>query len=1241
MKRNRLLTIVFILFAFLGIQAEGLDDGLKLHFDFSQVSGGMVPDAVAGGTVSATLCNNARIVKAGKYSVLDLGTSNGYLDMSAQAGKALKECTDWSASVYYFVNSGQDISGSGNFLYSFSSNAACDASSGQYCAYRINVQRYATSTGGYGNETGLEVGSASAKGRWVNVVFVQKGTTGTLYIDGVEKGTVEKMPLLKDLFTTEEPLYCWIGRSPFSADLYLANTLVADFRLYSRALEPKEITRLALVTNDIEQEYFHGEQGDLSALSEVVSETQRQLSADLSDYPADAVVVLEDVYQKVKGKAEQETLAQVAIDAYTSELQTALNAFLATRGFVFTDNSQSSLYDVNRGFRHPGGLHTDADFERIRKQLAEGNERVTKAYNILKSAEYAQPTCAIWPVETVIRGEGAQNYINAARGASIAYQNALRWKIEDNKDCAQYAVNVLNQWADVCKGIGGNSNYALAAGLYGYEFAQAAELMRCYEGWKTKDFEKFKRWMLDVWYPSAVGFLRGRNGTWENAGNKPNAGWGTAGDRPGHYWSNWGLCNALCLESIGILCDDVFIYNQGLSFVKYDLAALTGSNPAQKRTDTDIWNNGITEYIDNLIPNVAEYDAETGAYGKVGQMQESGRDQGHATMALGLAVDICQIAWNQGDDLFAYHDNRMAAGIEFTAALNNAGKTDLPWVTYHYADCRTAWHNAWNQETPAWGSQTRPYWARVIGHYEGVKGIKMPFAEKALEDMGIDGGPSGGTSGAYDHMGYSVLTCTYDSLAPVNQRPTQLSPRMEYEGEIIDHNELGGLKSTYLVNTNMGVPTGREVTLEPQLPEGEEDTGMWQWNTGEKSRKITVPTDKSYLYRATYTNNYGVESQQMFAIAVQGDCTPNTLSGTIYCDGTQVGTTEATVYYGASVDLNIGATGGWGEVEWSTGEKSTTLHISALTADRVVKGNWISQGGRKQTVTFNLYVKGFQPQVLRNNRLVTDSLCFVVTPNESLVLSAKVPNDLVGIKYEWSNGRIGRYLALGGDSLSTADYTLHITGQGVDETLQYKVLVAADEMKTLPDGKYAILDVDNDTWLTYEDGDTNCHFLAKKTTMENMYDASQVWTFISHVAGKVTKYNFSSLSGGSTPYLNATGLMAAKTYWPFSILGLIGSDRVALRTMNKEEYWQVGEDNVLYPKGMSGLKEFAFLIVPVNDAQVITVVDAILAGGNEKTAEYYTTEGVRVNRLNLRPGIYITRLVDGTRNLVSRKVVVK
>ena len=136
--------------------------------------------------------------------------------------------------------------------------------------------------------------------------------------------------------------------------------------------------------------------------------------------------------------------------------------------------AMAQTYDANRGFRHPGGLHTQADFDRVKAQLADGNERVTAAYNVLKTAAYAQPGVQTYPVETIVRGGTGENYINAARGATMAYQNALRWKIEGNEACARGAVRILMAWANSTKEISGSSDQCLAVGLYGYEFAQAA-----------------------------------------------------------------------------------------------------------------------------------------------------------------------------------------------------------------------------------------------------------------------------------------------------------------------------------------------------------------------------------------------------------------------------------------------------------------------------------------------------------------------------------------------------------------------------------------------------------------------------------------------------------------------------------------------------------------------------------------------------------------------------------------------
>lgn len=1232
MKRFRLLLMFVALLNALGIWAE--EANLKLHFNFENATGNAVPEAVSGGTLKGTLQNNAKVEKMGKYHVLNLGSANGYFDMGAGAGKVMAGCTNFTISMYYYVNANQNISGLGNFLFTFSTQETCSSDAGCYYFYALNTQRFAASQAGYGSESSVNANVVSAKGRWVSVVYVLDGNNGTLYVDG-QKMLTAPMPKGNETFSNTAPVYNWIGRSPFAGDVYLANTKVADIRIYDKALTGGEVTRLALTADDYDNEFRHGTQGDLTKLNTTLEEASTIIKGDISIYTADAVAILSDTYEFIKAKSEKETLSQFMIDEYVEVLKTTIQNVKATEGLVFTDTELMPAYDSNRGFRHPGGLHTNADFERIKAQLAAGNEKVTKAYNILKNAEFAQPTCATWPVENIIRGGGSgQNYINAARGATIAYQNALRWKIEGNEACAKHAVDVLMAWANTCKGIGGDSNFALAGGLYGYEFAQAAELMRDYEGWKAKDFETFKRWMLDLWYPTIMRFQRSRNDTWRNWRYDASHG----GQRPGHYWSNWGLCNTLALMSVGILCDDVFIYNQAMSYYKYDQAELAKANYpwpwAPENTETDKYNGGLNEYIDNLVPHVAEYAGETGAYGKVGQMQETGRDQGHAQMAAGLAVDICQTAWNQGDDLYSYHDNRIAAGLEFQAAYNFDGREDLPWANYHYTDCHSAWHQAWVQEGPNGGSrgEIRPYWARVIGHYEGVKGVKMPFSEIALEKMGIDGGPTGAVSGPYDHMGYSVLTCTYDGIADEQHRPTLLTPKMEYDGKIIDHNELGGLENNYIINVNTALPKGKTVKLMPQLPEGVVDTGKWNWNTGETTKDITVTTDKSFIYRAIYTNENGIKSEQMFSIAVNADCTPTTVSSSIYSNDIWVGTTEATVPCGSNVTLNVAGASGWGDGKWSTGQTGTSITLSSLISDKEIKGQFINQGGLAQTITFRIHVKGLQPCALLNNRLVTDSLSLTANSNDALVLYAKVPSTIVNAKYEWSNGCTSKYLDLG-EGLESGDYTLRVTGEGFDESMTFHVLVIDEKFVNLSAGNYAIHDWENDTYLTYEEGMTMPKFESLKGEIDK-YDNTQVWKVEPKVSSAYVKYNFISLVGGSTPYLNATK-MQAKAYQPFYIRGLIGSNHVAIRTLKKEEYWKVNEQGELNTKGQSGLSVFPFEFIPVKEGQITNGIQDVMDDMNAENVEYFTVAGVKTDAK--APGVYLKKYTTRSGKVVTKK----
>ena len=1162
---------------------------LKLHFDFSNVTGTQVTDAVTG--IKGKLMNQATVTHMGDFSVLDLGSGTGYLDMTASAGQVVRELEDFTVSVCYRVDAEASLSGAGYFLWCFSQSAANTQTSAPYTAYRLNVQRMATSTGGWGSEVGMEMGTASDRGRWVHMLYRQTGQRGELFIDGRRVRQLATMPLLKSTFTAA-PAYNWIGRPPFSGDNYLTRTLVADFRLYDAAVTDETVAALAALTADLDDAYVNGGGGDNTSLLSAIAEAESLLT-NSQDYPQGAIASLTDMLT-VARTISQKDCTQAIYDQYAADLRTAITAFRSAHGKVFDMGGVAEGYDTDRGFRHPGGMHTDADFARIRQLLADGNEKVTEAYNRLKASEYAQAAITTWPVETIVRGGGVgENYINAARGATMAYQNALRWKIDGTKSNAEGAVRILMQWVRTCKLVSGDSNWALAAGLYGYEFAQAAELMRDYEGWAPEDFDEFKRWMLTVWYPGNINFLRGRNGTWENyVGNQ-------GGIRPGHYWSNWPLCNALAVMSIGILCDDVFIYNQGLSFMKYDQVG-TFQDP---RTADPILNDGCTEFMGNLVVTTAESTLETGAYGRLGQMQESGRDGGHAAMALGLAVDICKVAWNQGDDLFSYMDNRMAAGIEFVAACTQ-NVSGLPWTNYKYVDCRTAWHNGWLMTGPAEPAEVRPYWGTVIGHYEGVKGVKMPFAERAYQQMGIDAGGTGGTSGAYDHLGYSVLMNTYEpQLCPEERRPTLLTPRISYNGQTINHNELGGLKNTYVVeHSTTALPAGGSVTLMPQLPSDETDTGQWQWNTGETSKDITVGTDRSYVYRATYTNSRGISSEQVFTIAAEGDCTASPTRQSIYVGDTWMGESEATVFYGDKVTLNTGDAAGWyPQVTWDNGATGDQLTIGAVASERTVEAYVVNQGGRKEPVSFHLNVKYAEPRIIRNGQTLNNQTMLMASVGDAVTLQVYVPLAVGNVSYSWSNGSSRASVTIPSVQ-SSGVYTVDVTMAGRTETFCFEVFVRDKTAVLLEPGDYVVRHARSGLLLTANGLNQPVSF-----TEGDMLSpaANQVWT----VDRTNARHAFTSTADGTGLATNGTTISVATK--SFYIEAADGLARYVLHTGTGStmKFWDVSTDGLLNIEDGTAPTDYPFELLPLDNLSAISSPQLTVGGDLKSPTTAYDLSG--------------------------------
>lgn len=1012
--------------------AGAQEENLKMRFDFENVSGTSVKDEISG--ITAKTMGSAKVVEMGDYHVLDLGKASGYLNMTVGAGRLVRQLEDFTISVYYCVSRDASLSGNGYFLWAFSQSQANTETFGPYAAYRLNAQRMATATSGWSTEVGMEVGTESAKGRWVHMLYRQSGTKGELFIDGRRVQQRTDMPVFASTFTAN-PSYCWIGRAPFEGDSYLQQTLVADFRLYDTAVSDAFVRSLAAGTAALDEAYRYGSVGDFSSLASMLQTCEAFMGSAGDGYAPNAVAELQEEMAAAQAELDAGRASQVVIDQFVASLRTLLNNVKATSGYAA--KQPMSYTPGQQGFVHPGALVTQADIDRAKKLIfEERNPYMVRAWEILCANQYAQANSGSWPTPYVQRGLSGDNYMNAARGAAVAYQNALRWKISGDRAFADHAVETLMNWCNITEAVTGNTNVSLAAGLYGYGFANAAELMRDYDGWSRADFERFKEWMVRVWYNPSIDFLRRRHDTWMNS-RYPQC-----GERPGHYWSNWGLCNVLCVMSIGILCDDVHMYNQGVSFYKYDHQGTF----VEDRTKTPmIFNDGCNEFIGNLVPIMMP--DERGPFGYLGQMQESGRDQGHTVMALCCALDVCQIGFNQGDDLYAYMNDRIAAGCEYVCALNFADipGANLPWYPYEYADCRGTRGASWQMFGPNEGGkgERRPNWDRIRGYYEGLRGVKLQYADKAAELLCPDGGGGNynANSGGFDHLGFSSLA-NYRPLIDKADAITPLSGDIVYKGETLkNQTNLGGLKYKYHRGPSNAIPAdGADITLIPQLPEGTTDTGLWQWNTGETTRQITVHADHSFIYRVTYTAANGAQSTAAFAIAVCGDAQADPMRQEITVNGEIEQTTEKTILSGTGVILYAEAATGWtDDYLWDNGAKGTIVTLNSVTQSRTYTCQYANQSGAVSEARFYLNVVPARQYITVDGGEMMAAEAEVF-PGSSVILELEVPGGTDPNAITWSDGSHGRTLTVpvGGSDGSPLVFTATYLGETYTYTLTLK-----------------------------------------------------------------------------------------------------------------------------------------------------------------------------------------------------------
>lgn len=371
-----------------------------------------------------------------------------------------------------------------------------------------------------------------------------------------------------------------------------------------------------------------------------------------------------------------------------------------------------------QAFVHPGLLHTEADFTRMRTKVNAAAQPWKGSWDLLVANGRSQLTYTPNPVDTVRRGGTGENYSRLFNDIAAAYQTALRWKITGDVAYANKSIAIMNTWSATLKYVTGNADRFLAAGIYGYEFANAAEIMRSYSGWAAADFARFQDMMLTKFYPLSDDFLLNHNGACIT-----------------NYWANWDLCNIASILAIGVLCDRRDLYNRAVDYFK------NGAG-----------NGSIAHTVWYLHSNT------------LGQWQESGRDQGHCTLGIGLLGSFCEMAWNQGDDMYGYDSNRFMKGAEYVAQYNT-GNT-VPYITYTWGNGQNCAQMSQTVISDASRGNLRPVWEMIYNHYVNRMGLAMPgvAAYASLHRPEGGGGNYGTTSGGFDQLGFGSLTFTRDPL---------------------------------------------------------------------------------------------------------------------------------------------------------------------------------------------------------------------------------------------------------------------------------------------------------------------------------------------------------------------------------------------------------------------------------------------------------------------------------------------
>jgi alginate lyase len=534
-------------------------------------------------------------------------------------------------------------------------------------------------------------------------------------------------------------------------------------------------------------------------------------------------------------------------------------------------------------FVHPGGLHTRADLEWMKTNVLAGNHPWIDDWQALLRDPQAQ---ANWkPNPQANMGVSRQR---ADLDAHAAYLNALRWYISGDTNYAECAVRICNGWSAAVNQVPTGNDTPGLIGIPIFDFALAGEFLRIYPAWKPESFNQFTNMMTRYCYPVCHDFLANHNGGCIS-----------------YYWANWDAGNIGALIAMGVLCDDPNIFNEGVEYFKHGDGM-----------------GSISNAVPFLYPN------------GLGQWQESGRDQEHTQLGVGLLGSACQVAWNQGVDLFGVADNRLLAGAEYVAKCNLSYPISTIPYTF-YDNCANARQFCLSLDRLG-RLDDRPVWELIYNHYAVLRGLHAPYSKVMAQLVRPE-------HGGKDHFGYGTLTFTRDAKAspyppcPVPPVPAGLKAepgvgRVLLNWEKADTDYAQG----YVIRRSANA-RGPFVTV-----------AAWNDSTSTKFTDSSVSNGLTYYYVVAATNQAGVSADSE-SVAARSEAAGPLPAQWTNRDLGKVGMAGDAKFAGASENTFV-ARGAGGNI----GGRSDALNFTSRVASgdfvftaRLFSVNWSASGNDK------------------------------------------------------------------------------------------------------------------------------------------------------------------------------------------------------------------------------------------------------------------------------------------------------